>query len=287
MKKIIKYVLMLFAGFLVFLTGQTAAETIAVKRKINNFKQLGVYQEEISNDNVKYYKVSRETLGFEEVFKHDPFYGENNYTNPGSEGDIFVTRQSPFPFYPGIHQFISFYFGGHAAYLDDNNRVYEVAGIPDLEEGETFLNVFFKGNDSTTVYSTGNYWFDDDRRDEDDDSYSYYGSYYRKEWVGLRVKGVSQEEVKLVTAEMQRLEEMEAQYNFQFIFNRKDRYYCTDLMSRAYETIINNNSLKKVNLNRDGVAVTVNDLILSKDVYLAYYVWTDKNDVKHVYFIDD
>lgn len=283
MKKIIKLIVVLFIGFLIFSTGVTAAETIAVKRKINKFTKLGTIQENISTDKIKYYKVSRETLDFEETFTRDPFYN-NNYAMLGSEGDIFVTQQSPFPTMPGVHQFVSFYFGGHAAYMGDDNRVYEIAGIPSGDE--SFFKVFFKGSPSTVATTASNYWMRDGYRDEDDPSFKFYGSYYRNEFVGLRVKVISETEIANVTDFMKDLVNREVQYNFQFVINRNDRYYCTDMMSRAYETIINNNSLDKIDLNRDKVAVSVNDLILSKDIYIAYYVHTDKDGVKHVYFID-
>ncbi len=284
MKKIIKLIVVMFIGFLVFSTGVTAAETIAVRRKIKNFTKLGILQEDISTNKTKYFKVSRETLGFEEEFEREPFF-HNNLTQPGFEGDIFVTQQSPFPNLPGVHQFVSFYFGGHAAYVGDNNRLYEIAGIPSGDE--SFLEVFFKGSDSTVANSTSNYWMNDSFRDENDPSFVNYGSYYRKEWVGLRVKGVSLDSINKVTNFMKDLENRKVQYNFQFIINRKDRYYCTDMMNRAYETIINNNSFNDISLNYDMVATTVNDLILSKHSYIAYYVTTDKNGIKYLYFIDN
>lgn len=283
MKRIIKWIVVLFIGFLIFSTGVTLAESIAVRQKIKNFTKLGILQEAQSDSKTKYYKVSRETLGFEEEFIRKPFYSDD-YADIGAEGDIFVTQQSPFPSYPGVHQLISFYFGGHAGYVGPNNEIYEIAGIPSGDE--SFLKVFFKGSPSTVANVSSNYWMNDTYRTESDASYRAYGSYYRKEWIGLRVKGVSKQEISYVTDYMKDLVDREVQYNFTFILNRKDRYYCTDMMNRSYETIINNNSFKKIDLDSDMVATTVNDLILSKDVYLAYYVNADENGVKHVYYID-
>ncbi len=283
MKKIIKLIAVLFVGFLIFSTGVTAAESIAVKIKIKKFIKHGQLQEDISNDKIEYYKVSRETLKIKETYERTPFYN-GDYTMLGAEGDVFVTQQSPFPNLPGVHQFVSFYFGGHAGYIGDDNRVYEIAGIPSSDE--SFLKVFFSGSSSTTSNDAPNYWLKDNYRDSSDPSFKYYGSYYRKEWIGLRVKRLDQDEISLVTDFMKDLVDREVQYNFQFIINRKDRYYCTDMMNRSYETIINNNSFKNIDLNGDMVATTVNDLILSKDVYIAYYVKTSNNGVKQVYYID-
>lgn len=284
MRKIIKTVLVIFLGFLVFLTGQTVRETIEVRSKIKKFVSLGVFQDNISNDKIKYYKVSRETFRDIEVYDRPPFF-DNDLLMPGAEGDVFVTLQSPFPGYPGINEFVSFFFGGHAGYISNNNKVIEITGIPSGDE--SFFKVFFKGSDSTVANETSNYWLNPNYRNESDDSYSYFGSFYRKEWIGLRVKNVSYEDVELVTDFMKDLVDRNVQYNFQFILNTRDRYYCTDMMSRSYESIINNNRLNNIDLNSDGVAVTVNDLILSKDTYIAYYIFTDKNNVKHVYYIDN
>lgn len=281
MKKILKYAVIAFVGFLLFLTGQTLHELIDVHRRVNAFVAKGILQENLSTDTIKYYKVSHETY-YKDEFYRSPFYG-GDLTQPGSQGDILITRDSPLVTLPGIHQFVSFYFGGHSAYVGPNNSLYEIIGFPDYDE--SFLKVYFKGGRSTHVTIENNYWLDSNFRASSDPEYKEYGSYYRKSWIGVRVKGISQEEIQQVNDFMQNLVDIQAQYNFQFIFNTRNRYYCTDMMTRGISTIINNNGRIKYNLNQDGVAVTSNDLILSKDVYISYYVRTDRNNVKHVYYI--
>ena len=281
MKKILKYALIAFVGVLAFLTGQTVHESIEIHRRVNAFMAKGTLQEDLSSDTIKYYKVSHETYHKDEFYRPPFFAGD--LTQPGAEGDILITRDSPLVTLPGIHQFVSFYFGGHAAYVGPNNKLYEIIGIPDYDE--SFLKVYFKGGRSTHVTDVDNYWLDSNFRNSNEPEYKVYGSYYRKNWIGVRVKGVSFEEIQQVNDFMQNLVDMQAQYNFQFIFNTTNRYYCTDMMARGISTIINNNGRMKYNLNQDGIAVTSNDLILSKDVYISYYVRTDKNNVKHVYYI--
>ncbi len=263
-----------------FAVGQTTAETIAVEIEIKNFVKKGILQTDISNDEIKYYKVSRETY-YPNEFVREPFYNDNLET-PGSEGDIFVTRQAPFPTMPGIYEFISFFFGGHAAYIGEDNVVYETIGFPD---DVSLIHAMFYGSKNTIVTKENNYWLDPHFHLEDDPSYKRFGSYYRREWIGIRVKGVTKEEIEQVNDFMEHLALIKAQYNFFFVFHTKNRYYCTDMMSRAYATITNSDGKQKYNLNRDGIAVSVNDLILSKDTYVSYYVRTDAKNVKHVYYV--
>lgn len=269
-------------AFMLFKTGVTIYETIAIRKQVNKFMSLGVLNEEISTDTIKYYEVSRETY-YSDEYERAPFFN-NDYTKPGAEGDILVTQDSPFPYMPGIHQFITFFFGGHSGYIAYSNKVFETLGYP--EYGESLIKVIFKGGRSTHANFSDNYWLYPDFHTPEDPSYKFYGSYYRKEWIGLRVKEVTEDEVYYVTDYINDLIDAKAQYNFSFLFFKKNRYYCTDLMSRPYETILDEGGNQKYNLNMDGFAVTVNDLIMSKDTYIAYYVRTDKNNVKHIYFIN-
>lgn len=278
----VKTLLILFMGFLLFLTGQTAAEWVKAQQDIKSFTSKGVLREDISTDTIKYYQVSRETY-FPDEFERSPFYnGDLKY--PGAEGDVLVTRQSPFANKPGIYDFVTFYFGGHAAYIGEDNILFETAGIPRL--GESWFKIIFKGSDSTVASTSSNYWLNPNFRNDNDPTYSAFGSYYRKEFIGLRVKGITSDEIKEVNDFMNHTVDIEAQYNFFFIFNTQNRYYCTDLVSRGFDTITNSNGNQKYNLNSDLVATTVNDLILSNDTYISFYVKTDKNNVKHIYFIE-
>jgi len=278
----VKLILILFAGFLLFLTGQTAAEWVMVQQEIKDFTSKAVLREDISTDTIKYYQVSRETY-YPDEFERSAFFNDN-LKYPGAEGDILVTRQSPFANKPGVYDFVTFYFGGHAAYVGKDNQIYEISGIPSVGEG--FFDVLINGTDSTTSSITTNYWLNPSFRNENDPTYNTFGTYYRKEFFGLQVKGITEEEINQVNNFMNHVVDIEAQYNFFFIFRTQDRYYCTDLISRGFNSITNSNGNQKFRLNSDLVATTVNDLILSKDTYISFYVKTDKNDVKHIYFIE-
>lgn len=283
MKYTLRNILILVAGFFIFLFGQTLGEHIAIQREIRQFVQRGVLDEINSTDTIKYYKVSRETYYPNELVRN-PFYS-NNYLKPGAAGDIFVTQQSPLVAYPGIHEFVTFFFGGHAAMVDQNNKIYETIGIPNSDE--KLLDVIINGGaDTHVVGGIGNYWLDPNFRREDsfDPSYLAFGSWYRNKWIGLRVKGVTQDDIDYALAYVEDKAEQKAQYNFLFVLFTKNKYYCTDIVSRAYEAVKNEEGKQKYQFNRDSIAVTVNDLILSKSTYISYYV-TTMNNVKHVYYI--
>ena len=47
----------------------------------------------------------------------------------GQFGDILLTRQSAFKDIPLIHEFISYYFGGHTAFRDKGAGLYETTGL--------------------------------------------------------------------------------------------------------------------------------------------------------------
>ena len=278
----VKTLLILFTGFLLFLTGQTAAEWVKVQQEIKTFTSKGALREDISTDTIKYYQVSRETY-YPDEFEREPFYN-NDLKYPGAEGDILVTRQSPFANKPGIYDFVTFYFGGHAAYVGEDNTLYETSGI--IGSGSNLFKTLFQGSDSTIASTSSNYWLNPNFRNDKDPTYNAFGTYYRKEFIGLRVKGITSDEIKEVNEFMNHVVDIEAQYNFFFVFRTQNRYYCTDLISRGFDTITYSNGNQKYNLNSDLVVTTVNDLILSDDTYISFYVRTDKNNVKHIYFIE-
>lgn len=282
MKKIVRILICLTIGLLSFQIGLTLYENVSINQEIKKFKDKAILNESISTDKIKYYEVSRETY-FPDEFEKGAFF-DDDFLLPGAEGDIFVTQQAPFPYLPGIYQFVSFFFGGHAAYIGSNNDAYQTNGY--LDSDEYLFKAIFKGGRKTHVHTIENYWLDPFFHDEKDQNYKKFGSYYRKEWIGLRVKGVTQEEIDSVTNIMKQLEQNKAQYNFLFTPFSKNKYYCTDLISKPFSTITKSNGSPKYNLNMDGFAVTVKDLIKSKDTYISFYVTTDRNDVKHIYYIN-
>ena len=113
------------------------------------------------------------------------FYNDNpKYL--GQTGDIFTTQQSPFPGSFGVHQFVTYYFGGHAAIKSAHNTFYEATGmttdpseiwaaIKDSGENESELTI-------TASETSSNHWLYPKYRTESSEDYPYYGTYYRKEF---------------------------------------------------------------------------------------------------------
>lgn len=242
------------------------------------------YGEEIR----RYYTVSRETFELEDP--RDVFTSASRDTI-GKTGDVFVTRQSPFPSVPIVHQWISFFFGGHAAILDENNRLYEATGLgsSDTTIPEVILHPGDEPHDYgvTTAYSS-NYWLNPYRRSETDPSYPYYGRYNRNEFLTLRVKNTTDEMRAGAVDFARRTYTGERLYNYTFFLDMTYKFYCTDLISRAYQDVLipeNKQQLYSETLN-DRFITSVNDLINDEETYISSYVYIEGNIV-NIYYLED
>jgi hypothetical protein len=63
-----------------------------------------------------------------------------------------------------------------------------------------------------------------------------------------------------------------------YVFDTVNKSYCSDIMYKAYRKV-------GINLNKDGFATTIYDLISSSDCYISYY-HVYKDDVKYIYYLD-
>ena len=236
------------------------------------------------------HKVSRETYA-ELSDTRSVFYGSDR-VYLGQKGDIFVSQKSPFPGIPVVHQWINFNFGGHAAIHNGNNRFIEAVGFPG--PGETILDfIFHPGNQphnfsATVNVTSSNYWLNPTFRYETDPDYKYYGNYYRNEFFGLRVKDVTPSQIDGAVNYANDKVDINL-YNFTFALDMTYKFYCTDLVSRAYQSVIVDEKDQKNfsrALNDDHFITSVNDIILSKDTYLAFYVEII-GGIVHIYYLED
>jgi len=99
--------------------------------------------------------------------------------------------------------------------------------------------------------------------------------------IGLRVKNTTEEDRNKI------IEYADAQldkgYNYTFIFNRENTFYCTDLVSRSVKNA-------GININYDHFATTGNDMIISKNTYIFFLretVIVDGEKVFNVYFLEN
>ena len=295
MKKVASVLFIIIIGAVLYSFGISTFENAKVNSLIADFKSRGVLLTDeptaVNNTLRYYYEVESDSYLDQETFlineSTDEFY-------LGNVGDIVVTRESPFPNIPIIHQFISYYFGGHAAMVTDVNKVVEIAGFPSGDEkisdyifhkvqydDDGNPNHDFKG---ATIFKTSNYFLKNTRK-ENDPAYKRYGEYYRKNLITLRVNKSSEIERKEAVLNLEELIDKNVIYNFMFFLDTKEKYYCTDIMPRIYDTIKDDNNNSKYNLNNDGFITSVNDLILSKDTIITNYFEVDKNGIEHIYYL--
>lgn len=284
------------AGF-IYSMGIATYENIATNSLIKEFKNRAVYEYEelieyfpgVTQHRI-YYKVSRETL-YELHDTRSVFY-QSDRKFLGQKGDIFLSQESPFPSVPIIHPWINFNFGGHAAINNGNNRFIEAVGFPDADE--TIWDFIFHPGDqphnySATVNVTGsNYWLNPNFRFSSHPDYPYYGNYYRNQFIGLRVRNITAEQIDGAVSYANDKVDKNL-YNFTFFLDLEYKFYCTDLVSRAYQSVLIEPEKQRNYaraLNDDRFITSVNDIILSKDTYIAFYVEIVEG-VVHIYYLED
>lgn len=251
MKKIIKIVLICIETAVLFVV--VGALTTAITKTvysdilIEQFKKNAILDETESTTMVKIYKIPSEEE--RACTQHN---GTEYY--PGNEGDILITLQSELEI-PFIHDFVSFFAGGHAALVLGNYK--------DAEDSVTEMN---------TVESSG---LNDDLNLADTSSKVYW-TQYKHPVIGLRVKMTETERKTVITRGMSLVGDP---YNYSFLFDTNNTAYCSDLVGKAFASI-------GVNLNKDGFTTSIYDLLVSSETYITYYQYTDNQGVKHIYYLD-
>ena len=180
---LVRYILIFLLAFFMI---NGVVENIIIKTKISNFKSQTTLVDVDVENGIKYYCVSRETSNTSLTKIDDKYY-------IGSEGDILIKQASPYPEIPVFHQLVTFFMGGHAAYVVDGKTTIEI-------NGKTKDN-------KVRVYD--NNWFN------------------YKECIGVRLK--NKEIISDVTENIE--SKIGSSYNYSFVFD--NGYYCTDLMSKS------------------------------------------------------
>lgn len=290
MKKVFRVLLFIIVAALLYSFGVSTFENARVNSLVREFKNKGVHIEEKDEYNGgklvrRYYEVKSDYELDSETYIID-----NNKFYLGNVGDIIVSRQFPFPQIPIVNGFVTYYFGGHAAMISGVDEVLEIAGF--LDSGENIFDYVFLNVDQTpdhgltgaVVQKAPNYFLDPNFRNVSEKEYRYFGSYYRKKVISLRVIAPEQDRFDAVQA-FKKLEEDVKVYNYLFFLDTKNKYYCTDIMTRTYESLVDDNDKQKYTLNDDGFITSVNDLILSKNTIISNYFEVDKNGVEHIYYL--
>jgi len=298
-RKTTKIILLIIFGSIVIVFLAALDKHLKVKRLVDAFKSRAEISEEITitftNGAVEkrmYHPIARDQL-YEVEDQRSVFYTNKKEPFLGQKGDIFVTQDSPFPYVFGVHQAITFFVGGHAALNDGENTFIEAVGFP--KNDEKIFDIIKDPSDGTHDFSVGvkksstNYWMLPDYRNESDQSFASYGTYYRDKFAVLRVKDITETILNDTISYAQTHLENRSLYNFMFITDTSNKFYCTDLISRSYRFGFYPNDIEPKypnTLNDNGFVTTVNDLILSSDTYIAVYV-ENKDEIRHIYYLDD
>jgi hypothetical protein len=221
---------------------------------------------------------------------------------PVQDCDIFVTTSSPFsegdPF---IHQLFTFYFGGHSNIYSDG-FFYESVGW--LNSSSDFFEVVFHNLKEDNGYarvkkSTQPYFmqYGYNYNWQKESGYYYKGSFYI-----MRMKDSNIEKRKLTNDFLLDVVNVpqnanKGLYNYLFFLDTKDRYYCTDLVSRAMQVAHSKNGIERdfsQTLNYDGFITSCQDMLMAKDAYFTAYftcheemINNQKEMVANIYYLED
>ncbi len=260
-KKILKIclntILVMLAIFFIFIFNGIIEKSI-VDNKMKNFKERAVFLgEHPVIEDVYLYTVEKK-YDYEDLSRNT--FNGSSYI--GSKTDIILTNRTPRLGSADLERIVGFLsknmFLGHSSinYTDDGSNMYEVVG----NSSNPDLNV---------VLDSINDW------------HHLIGSENSPYIVGLRIKNTTEEQRDKM------VEYAEAQvgkkYNYTFIFNKLNTYYCTDLVSRSAKHA-------GININYDYFATTGNDMIASKNTYIFFLKETVVVDGKtrhNVYYLKE
>ena len=255
MRKIVKIVFLFIKCFILFIAlWATTSSTVKNVEKliyVEQFKSRGEYQDSISTNKIKFYKVAAKD---DEDSSREAFLSNGSTIYPGSKGDILVSTQATLvnPIISGI---VTYYVGGHATIVTDNFYDYQVDSNKYGSVEATGLNPY----DNRSVVSSRGYWTDNEPFTE---------------VIGLRVN-MSESEIKGVVADAMAL--VGDDYNYSFLFDTDKKSYCSDIVTKVFSQI-------DINLNKDSFATTIYDLIVADKTYISYYSYYEK-DVLNVYYL--
>jgi len=264
--KLIKYlnqILFIIICLVLIFLGNGFYEKALINKKIEDFKARAVY---IGDDkiraNVYYYKVLKK-YDYEDTSRNT-FDIQRRII--GSKTDIIITNRNPMRGVLILDPIVGFlahnFFLGHSTInsTDDGSKIIEVLGNTGNPEWDRVLENY---NDWMLI---------EDSLQEKSESPII---------IGLRVKGTtaSQRDKMIEYARKQ----IGKGYNYTFLFNRINTFYCSDLVSRSIKH-------GGINVNYDHFVTTGNDMILSKNTYIFFLretIIVDGEKIFNVYFLDD
>lgn len=236
------------------------SEKKIVDSEIEKFKKRAIFEKTtvLQGQNVTYYKILKK-YDYEDLERF--VYNTEKYSNCyiGAETDIILTSRNPLRMYGDaiVRDFAgvlakNFYIG-HATMniTDDGSKCIESVGNDSGFDGvrivdNTWIETEVRyGNDAQTI-------------------------------IGLRIKNTTKEQRNKIVEDIKKLEGKE--YNHLLLFYMKNKYYCTDLISRT----LNKNSIR---INYDYFYTTGNDIIISNQTYIIFLCERVKEGYFNIYYL--
>ena len=282
MKKVLKIYLLIASWLVLYSFGMSSYENIKANNNAKKFMDKGMLVEVDLENRITYYEVENENYKNE----YRPFFDDDR-ERLGMPGDILLTTGSNFPENKLIDWFVGYYFGKHAALVLDNGDYAEVgAGI---DEAIDILDFCLWPRDKENISGTGpeiyrERWIDANCYKPTSDYYQYYHGFDFDESYGMRIKGITDEERKMVSDIAREIIDENPMYNYLFFINKTNGVYCTSFIKNAYERL-GDKTGKYYNTDYDGFTITVNDIILARDTYMFYYFYVDDKGMGHFYYL--
>ena len=260
---IVRFVVLLF--FITFLAalvfiGNGLFERGVVNLEINNFKARAVFEkeDELQGQKVTYYKVVKK-YDYEDVER--PIYDskKNSKIYIGSTSDIILTSRNPLRMYGNAivrdiaGLFARYFYLGHAT-------------INISEDGSKCVECVGNQINNNGVRIVDNDWIETEVR---------YGN-DAQTIIGLRIKNTTEEQRKEICNNLEEL--VGSQYNYLLIFYSRNKYYCTDLISRVLRK-------SNIKINYDSFYTTGNDLIVSNSTYIIFLCERVKDGYFNIYYL--
>ena len=227
---------------LILLFGNGFMELGFVNGEIGSFINKCEYSETINYNGyeVNLYKYIA-SYDYEKENYIDTVTIEDGILYLGNTGDITVTNRNPVGRDKGAfvsdvaNMFTKPLYLGHATVNTSNKELIECVGNSDKNEVRIVNNEWFE-----EIIDFG----------QVDETY-----------VGLRIKGIDNEKRNMFAENLKN--EVGKKYTYSFLIHSKNKYYCTDLVTRVAKTI-------DINLNYDLFISTGNDIIVSNNTFIIF-----------------
>ena len=235
---------------------------IALKRFIKQDAQIIEYQNYEYGIKTIIHKITTDIPLDSETIIYD-----ENRMILGNDGDFFIMPESAVSDMLIVNSTMTFCFGGHA-------------GIVGYKDGITPALIEAMGGSASELYVYERNYID---------SKGMVDLYMpeKRSIVGYRVKASKEERE---SAFSYALSKVDKRYNNFFVFNflnkliGKDKYYCTDLVTRSYDK--ENNMNYSLDSNNP-IYVSIYDLAANKDSYITFFKYIDSDGIIHVYYLSN